>query len=1219
MKILRVGFKNINSLNIEESIDFAATPLSDSGLFAIVGDTGSGKTTLLDAITLALYGKVAREAMPGDLMSYGTADSYAEVDFETLKGAFRSKWSIWRSRGKVDGKIQGPRRELSKWNDRKSEYEIIAEKISEVNSKVEEVSGLDYVRFTKSVLLSQGDFAAFLKSKENERSDLLERITGTEIYTALSMASFQKKREEEGKLSRLEMERDARKVLNPEEVKILKTEAKELGKEHARVKVELEAKKEILSAVLSVEKLNFRKEKLKERKAELEKEKNFAKVGFEKLELHRKLRPLAPELALFQESLSKKAALDIQLKQLEISRLDSESKVDFLTEKLTVAEKEYKDFQKEDKEKQKVFEQVIELDFRLEKLEKPLLESEALQQKSEAQKSESAEQLKQFLNQQKSLSEKRSALENWLAENKQFGALPAQLSLIKTLGDGLRDVYRSKRDFKVEKSGLLEKISAHKKQEKEAAEKVAEVEKRSEKLELELKNIIPEKYASSPAGLLNLINKEIEELTEQTGNLRQLMHLTSDYKEMLKEFEENENRLVELKSLDNVINSQLISAMEMTDDLHKRLEYKQAIFDRERLLASYSEERSKLKAGEQCPLCFSTEHTLELHQAKPYVNEAAEELKTVKNQYDAVNERYRSLMNNQKEIHAQIDQLVGDENRELNGQIQNQFNKILGFESRFSSLSSSIDSDMFLLSHNYSFAEKIEECEVTVVRRRKLREQLSGHETAIKKLEKDKKEAEDQLRALENTGLILNEKLKNIEQREGDFEQEKTSKIIELNSSLKPFGFSFDEKTAKEMFAELESKKTTYESSVIQLQEVSNSLKINEKDIEQVEKLLKKQTKELEDFAVSFNQSLKEFEELKNVRLQVFGEKDPRLEREIRTEKMAAKQEEIVNQKSVLEEIKLEFQTIKTNLENTQKQIAQFQKSIEKSETKLLKSALTLGITNLDSIQSAMLSEEKVDKIEHLQKRLERTAIEIENDTKSIHESLKDLQSKVKDAPTSESLRSTVSQLSDQNDVLLKNVGACNLKLEQYAASAKEVKELLNTISLQKKSLERWSRLSDLIGSGDGKKFRAFAQSLTLEKLAQLANIHLERLNGRYLILKNDSDSLDLEIVDTYQADNIRSMNTLSGGETFLVSLSLALGLSDLAGRNTQIESLFIDEGFGTLDQATLDTAISSLENLQSTGKTIGIISHVPQLKERIATQIRLVKKGNGFSEVQVV
>ena len=153
----------------------------------------------------------------------------------------------------------------------------------------------------------------------------------------------------------------------------------------------------------------------------------------------------------------------------------------------------------------------------------------------------------------------------------------------------------------------------------------------------------------------------------------------------------------------------------------------------------------------------------------------------------------------------------------------------------------------------------------------------------------------------------------------------------------------------------------------------------------------------------------------------------------------------------------------------------------------------------------------------------------------------------------------------------------------------------------------------------DGKKFRVFAQGLTLKKLTVLANKHLEQLNGRYFIYKRSDENLTLDIIDTFQADNIRSMNTLSGGESFIVSLALALGLSDLAGRNTTINSLFIDEGFGSLDEATLDLAISTLENLQSTGKIIGIISHVNALKEQISTQIILKKKASGFSELEII
>jgi exonuclease SbcC len=134
-----------------------------------------------------------------------------------------------------------------------------------------------------------------------------------------------------------------------------------------------------------------------------------------------------------------------------------------------------------------------------------------------------------------------------------------------------------------------------------------------------------------------------------------------------------------------------------------------------------------------------------------------------------------------------------------------------------------------------------------------------------------------------------------------------------------------------------------------------------------------------------------------------------------------------------------------------------------------------------------------------------------------------------------------------------------------------------------------------------------------------LANQHLLKINKRYRILKNPEQDLDLQIQDTYQADAVRPVTTLSGGESFLVSLALALGLSDLAGRQTQIGSLFIDEGFGTLDAETLDMAISSLENLQANGKMIGIISHVEALKERIPTQIQVIKMTGGASQLRVM
>jgi exonuclease SbcC len=165
----------------------------------------------------------------------------------------------------------------------------------------------------------------------------------------------------------------------------------------------------------------------------------------------------------------------------------------------------------------------------------------------------------------------------------------------------------------------------------------------------------------------------------------------------------------------------------------------------------------------------------------------------------------------------------------------------------------------------------------------------------------------------------------------------------------------------------------------------------------------------------------------------------------------------------------------------------------------------------------------------------------------------------------------------------------------------------------------RWGRLKELIGSADGAKFSRFAQSLTLRQLIGLANEHLKVLAERYRLMAAPGDELDLRIVDLYQANVDRPMESLSGGESFLASLALALGLSELASRHHAIDSLFIDEGFGTLDTETLEVALSALENLRSRGKTIGLISHVDLLKERLSTQVRVLRGAGGTSRIEVV
>lgn len=163
-----------------------------------------------------------------------------------------------------------------------------------------------------------------------------------------------------------------------------------------------------------------------------------------------------------------------------------------------------------------------------------------------------------------------------------------------------------------------------------------------------------------------------------------------------------------------------------------------------------------------------------------------------------------------------------------------------------------------------------------------------------------------------------------------------------------------------------------------------------------------------------------------------------------------------------------------------------------------------------------------------------------------------------------------------------------------------------------------WIKLNELIGSADGSKFKKFAQGLALVQLLHLANQQMRRLKPRYQIQRVPESDLEIAILDRDQANQIRPVTSLSGGEVFLVSLALALGLAQLTGGGSPLQSLFIDEGFGALDQESLEDALETLDRLQSEGKTIGIISHVEALRDRTTSKIEVTPVGAGRSEIVV-
>ena len=217
---------------------------------------------------------------------------------------------------------------------------------------------------------------------------------------------------------------------------------------------------------------------------------------------------------------------------------------------------------------------------------------------------------------------------------------------------------------------------------------------------------------------------------------------------------------------------------------------------------------------------------------------------------------------------------------------------------------------------------------------------------------------------------------------------------------------------------------------------------------------------------------------------------------------------------------------------------------------------------------------------------------------------------------TREELDETLATLRDTLKTQQEAIGGLRQKLHDNHMVKLAHQERTAAVEAQRRECRRWNDLHDLIGSADGKKYRNFVQVLTFEIMIEHANRQLRRMTDRYLLLRNKEQPLELDVIDGYQAGEVRSTKNLSGGESFIVSLALALGLSQMASKTVRVDSLFLDEGFGTLDEDTLDTALDTLAGLHRDGKLIGVISHVAALKERIGTQIQVTPKTGGRSAV---
>lgn len=1075
MKILRLQFKNLNSLYGEWEIDFTNKTFQNDSLFLLSGPTGAGKSTILDAICLALYGQTPRlgkiTQSSNEIISKHTADCYALLHFETKGIQYYARFEQRRAKNKVDGKLQDVERSIAK----DTPSNIICRKKTDINEEIIKITGMDFPRFTRSILLAQGAFDSFLKARDEEKSMLLEQITGTEIYSEISKAVFERAKQEKEKTHELTIITKNTHILSQEEIENFQKRQIEHKRSLVTINAEIKQIQEHIVWLNQIQELETKIESEQTYYAELLSEQENSrerKLAFLKAE---KAEKLLPEHKILVEQRKELQDLETDLTNKEKIFPEQEKALQTLTAELEQIQDTYLKQNKYYEENIPLFNEIKEMDIILETKNKTLGEQQTQIRKEINEQKDLESQLTQLTNEKKAITENFAALTTWLQENQHIEALKQELSAIKQKFSAL--------------TAIIEKGT-------------------------EIKNeILAQKKALAA-------QKENKEKQEQNKNA------------LFAEIEKDQKQRKEMiDTIFNVLNNAHFH------ELKKELSLMQQNKELRIKIASLEEHRKNLQEGAPCPLCGATSH--------PYKTEG-------------------NLLPSQNDLESSITAL----------------------EKRIEKIKQ--------LHH---------EQEKTAVLIKKNNEQ---YKTVTKYLQ-------ELTLLIEEKEKSLQEMQKKKDQLLTDYEKQKQ----DLEQNLAVFHIpALTPQNAETILAELQENCTLWDTKNTEKQKIEKKLQEKDMLLAGCNAKLEAVSHSLAQKAQALTAEQEAFNTLKAKRLERFGEKIPlaeeqKLQDEIK--RLHSKKEQTSQNKDKQNQ---EVTKIKEQIIQLQTRIAKEKTQLSENNEKFLQKITEQGFSSQEEFLNAILEQKTILQLQEFFKKLEQD-IEItkkqleENTQKLAQEKTKNLTQKSK-----QELDEAEKELQETQQKLLLELGDIQGKLEQNQQAIAANQENIQKLNEQRAIQEKWERLNALIGSADGKKFRTIAQAITFEHVIQYANAKLQLLQERYDLTRDTQNlnNLNLKIIDNYQGGEARAIQNLSGGESFIVSLSLALGLAQMASQNVQVDSLFLDEGFGTLDEENLDTALSTLASMQQEGKLIGVISHISLLKERITTQINIIPDYSGKS-----
>jgi exonuclease SbcC len=1225
MKILQIRGRNLASLAGDFSLDFEYGPLAEAGLFAIAGPTGAGKSTLLDTLSLALYDRTPRlesnsvyqipdgpdEALgvhdPRNLLRRGTADGLAEVRFVGTDGSrYRASWSVRRARNKVGGKLQ--QSEIQLFDDQSGHS--LGRTKTEVLAAIERAVGLTFDQFRRSILLAQGDFAAFLRAKSDERSELLERMTGTELYSAISKRAYAKAKEIEESLRLQEDVARALPILDAEARAELVANVDELGKTVASTASRLGVLREQQAWWPKAKDLGNKLAQAHSTLAAATQQWMDAAPRREALSDLDRVQPLR---AIDKEATRTEAELDAAKKQLEgaesaLAQARGKDERSALTLAHAAKDQEQRrteaDATKPKIDKAKSLDQaIVEKTKAVDALDKKLADADT--------------RLFELTKTGQGLGEQRTTvgtvlekLSHWVKAN---GAVVA---LSKSWSEGvapqLQAFEATHGSWKVQCGALPALREAHDKAiaaQVQAQRDSASIEEAA-KAAQERVGRAEAAEAAHPAGNFAERRAALDALRARLTKLQQQREqaVRAD-----KECQDRKAETARVKKEAAEAETQAGQAVAARHEVTQQL----ASTDRLLVQQGLDAHRAQLVDGEPCPLCGSTNHPgigpiattfAVLEAQRRQQSERQAELQKRETTEKARAEAHKSrALDLAKEIERWQGELgvAMDQWRSLGGA-----GDPLGTDSQIWLDAQVLDMD----SESKAIADQdgaLAQLRRAAADARKLHGEVADRA--------DK--ARSALRAAESVMASV------IEKRNGATACMAASRRV-LDATIHNLVNAFAEVDGWQNELEADPRAFVEKWSAA-VEEARQSTQIHESCRQQLSDIdtqlevqanaLKQSTRQREELDAECKQQAAERSALLAQRQEVLqGRPALEVEAALQAELKASEQAYA----AAAEQAKRTQEAVAKNGEAHRIAAQEFIKCTQAKAlaAKALAEALAAAGLDAATLRARLAHDEQWV-------RQERAALsEIDrlksSESKAVEERQKDLSAhEAQPAPPLPLAEIEVSLaiLEPQHGEQSQQLGAAKQRLEQDNDNRASGETKARELEQARKEAKVWQQLDALIGSADGRKFRRFAQSMTMEMLLAHANAELSSLAPRYALQRVKAQDLELQVVDRDMGDEIRSTASLSGGEAFLVSLALALGLSSLASEKVRIESLFIDEGFGSLDPKTLENALSTLDSLQSAGRKVGLISHVSGLAERIGVQVLVEREGQGASTVRVV